>query len=216
MSLGPLRRSRTAVLGVIIFVLVLVFYVPWELPSSVKDRRIPGLSRANVAQLARDSKVKVDELYGLLRVVTSQDTGNTLTENPELDPSSPINWDVYAAGDSSVNWRKEVARLNKEYPVIVFSKTYCPYSKRAKQLLRTYKIRPPPKVIEVDTRSDGDVIKALLTRLTGHSTFPNVIIQGKSIGGSDNLHELHSSGNLEKLIKDTGAKVKKTPSNPAQ
>lgn len=100
------------------------------------------------------------------------------------------------------------------------------FSKKAKELLKTYDLSPRPKVVEVDLRStylrafqtktgaityyyfsytaDADQIKALLTRLTSHSTFPNVFIDGKSIGGSDNLAKLHSGGELVSLLTDAG------------
>ena len=44
-------------------------------------------------------------------------------------------------------------------------------------------------------------------RLTGHGTFPNVIVQRKSIGGSDDLAQLHGSGKLVKLLSAAGVKA---------
>jgi len=98
------------------------------------------------------------------------------------------------------------------------------FSKRAKELLASYDIQPPPTIVEVDIRGnvaaraflhiltpssdDGNVIKHLLTRLTNHSTFPNILIRGKSIGGSDDLQALHSNKSLTKLIEQAGAKAR--------
>ena len=59
----------------------------------------------------------------------------------------------------------------------------------------------PPRPVD-----DGNVIKQLLTRMTGHSTFPNIIVQGKTIGGSDNLMALHASKELRTIIENAGAK----------
>ncbi|KAF9010676.1 thioredoxin-like protein [Cyathus striatus] len=98
--------------------------------------------------------------------------------------------------------------LNEHYPIIVFSKSYCPYSKRAKKLLSRYDIQPEPKIVEVDLRDDADVIKTILTRLTGVSTFPNIIVHGKSIGGSDDLQLLHYDGSLTTILQKAGAVVK--------
>ncbi|GAB1525032.1 hypothetical protein RhiTH_008189 [Rhizoctonia solani] len=89
-------------------------------------------------------------------------------------------------------------------PVVVFSKTYCPYSKRAKSLLSSLKLEPAPYVVEVDLRSDSDTVKALLVRLTGHGTFPNILVRRKSIGGSDDLARLHESGELIPLLATAG------------
>jgi glutaredoxin-related protein len=49
------------------------------------------------------------------------------------------------------------------------------------------------------------MIKHLLTRLTNHSTFPNILLRGKSIGGSDNLQALHANKSLKKLLEEAGA-----------
>ncbi|KIY44552.1 glutaredoxin, partial [Fistulina hepatica ATCC 64428] len=111
-------------------------------------------------------------------------------------------------GDPYFDWPTEVHELNTEYPVVVFSKTYCPYSKRTKALLSTmYELTPPPKIIEVDLRSDGAQLKQLLGRLTNHSTFPNILVQGKSVGGSDDLHALHYRGELTAILQAAGVTV---------
>ena len=39
-----------------------------------------------------------------------------------------------------------------------------------------------------------------LNKLTGGSTVPQIIIDGKSIGGFDNLVKLNSNGMLDKLV----------------
>lgn len=44
-------------------------------------------------------------------------------------------------------------------------------------------------------------------KLTGHGTFPNVIIQRKTIGGSDDLARLHESGQLLELLGAAGVKA---------
>ena len=52
---------------------------------------------------------------------------------------------------------------------------------------------------------DGNVIKQVLTRLTNRSTFPNILLRGKSIGGSDDLNQLHVDKLLAELIEKAGA-----------
>ena len=55
---------------------------------------------------------------------------------------------------------------------------------------------------------DGDFIKAVLTRLTGRSTFPNVILRGKSVGGSDDIVAMHEDGRLRQLFEKAGLQVR--------
>jgi glutaredoxin 3 len=55
---------------------------------------------------------------------------------------------------------------------------------------------------------DGGFIKTVLTRLTGRSTFPNAILRGKSIGGSDEIAMMHKDRRLRQLFEDAGLKVR--------
>ena len=48
----------------------------------------------------------------------------------------------------------------------------------------------------------------MLTRLTGRSTFPNVILRGKSIGGSDDIVTMHEDGHLRQLLEKAGLQVR--------
>lgn len=53
-------------------------------------------------------------------------------------------------------------------------------------------------------------MKTLLTRLTRRSTFPNVILHGHSLGGSDDLIRLHADDRLRHILKAAGVKVRWT------
>ncbi|KAJ6629451.1 glutaredoxin [Mycena sp. CBHHK59/15] len=116
---------------------------------------------------------------------------------------------LYAAGKDDLDWNETVQSLNERYPLVVFSKSYCPYSQRAKALLSTYDLSPPPKIIEVDLRGESSLhVKHVLTRLTRHETFPNVIIRGKSIGGSDDLKKLHADRSLRRMLEGAGMTIR--------
>jgi glutaredoxin len=52
--------------------------------------------------------------------------------------------------------------------------------------------------------ADADKIKEYLTKKTGRSTFPNVFIDGKSIGGGTELASMDSEGSLSKLLHKAG------------
>ena len=67
--------------------------------------------------------------------------------------------------------------------VAIFSKSYCPYSKRAKMALLRKGILPV--VVELDEREDGSDIQKELLDMTGQKTVPSVWVNGKYIGGSD-------------------------------
>ncbi|KAI7825804.1 thioredoxin-like protein [Kickxella alabastrina] len=99
---------------------------------------------------------------------------------------------------------RKVRTLIKKHRVMVFSKTYCPYSRRAKQLLSQYHDGRGLEftVLEADLEADPMEIKAALGAVSGHFTFPNVFVDGKSIGGSDDLAAIHANGELALLLKE--------------
>ncbi|KAH8158715.1 hypothetical protein CIB48_g9524 [Xylaria polymorpha] len=98
-------------------------------------------------------------------------------------------------------------QILKQAPVVIFSKTYCPYSKKAKGvLLEKYIIEPMPYVVELDEHPLGRKLQALLTEKTGRKTVPNILINGESVGGGDEIAELDTRKTLIDKFKSMGGK----------
>ncbi|KAM4059556.1 glutaredoxin domain-containing protein [Hirsutella rhossiliensis] len=101
----------------------------------------------------------------------------------------------------------EMNSILKKAPVIIFSKSYCPYSKRAKSiLLEKYSIKPEPYVVELDEHKLGSLLQDQLLEKTRRRTVPNIMVNGVSIGGSDEIVELDNAGKLAAKIIDLGNK----------
>ncbi|KAI9269009.1 thioredoxin-like protein [Phascolomyces articulosus] len=96
----------------------------------------------------------------------------------------------------------ELESILRAHPLTVFSKTYCPYSRKAKEILNEYPLRIPYYVVEVDLRPDALDVKRLLGEKTGRDTFPNVFVNGGSIGGATELGRFDRSGRLEEILKE--------------
>ncbi len=79
--------------------------------------------------------------------------------------------------------------MNKE--IIIYSKTNCPYCVRAKSLLQregfTFK-----EIMITDDKTREEMI----AKSGGRMTVPQIFIDGKHIGGCDDLHALDASGGL--------------------
>lgn len=102
---------------------------------------------------------------------------------------------------------EDVVALNKlvaESPVLVLSKSYCPYCARTKKLLLQDLNVQNAVVVELDTRADGPSLQAAALELTGQKTVPNVFIEGKHIGGNDKVQDLHRQGALVSLLQNAG------------
>ncbi|XP_075493021.1 glutaredoxin-like [Primulina tabacum] len=98
---------------------------------------------------------------------------------------------------------KELVSAN---PVIVFSKSHCPFCVSVKKLLT--EIGASYKVVELDAEGDGSEIQDALLKWTGQRTVPNVFIGGKHIGGCDATTALHRVGKLVPLLTEAGAVAK--------
>jgi len=102
---------------------------------------------------------------------------------------------------------EELRSILKKSPIIIFSKSYCPYSKKAKNLLlNDYEINPAPYVVELDQHVLGPGIQAELAERTGRRTVPNILVGGISIGGSDDIAKLEQEGTLIEKITSLAAK----------
>ncbi len=121
--------------------------------------------------------------------------------------------------------REELQGILKRSPIVIFSKSYCPHSKRAKKLLLDqYTITPAPYVVELDLmetkvpgkKTDdgedepqvtlGKKVQDLLVTLTGRRTVPNIMINAQSLGGADDVLRLEGDGILVETVKKMGGK----------
>ena len=78
----------------------------------------------------------------------------------------------------------------------IYTTPVCPYCMRAKALLQkkgqTYK--------EIDVASDDALRDAMTKRAGGMYTVPQIFIDGKHIGGCDDLYALDRKGGLDPLL----------------
>lgn len=87
------------------------------------------------------------------------------------------------------------------HPVVIFSKSYCPYCRRAKQVFSQLDVKP--FVVELDQRDDGQDIQNAVSSIVGRRTVPQVFVNSRHIGGSDDTVAAFESGKLERLVSKT-------------
>ena len=78
----------------------------------------------------------------------------------------------------------------------IYTKSYCPYCHRAKELLS---IKGIP-FVEHDVTSDGALEQQMRER-SGRTTVPQIFIDDKHIGGCDDLFALDEAGGLDPILK---------------
>jgi glutaredoxin 3 len=79
--------------------------------------------------------------------------------------------------------------------VEIYTKSYCPYCQRAKELLR----RKGVDYIEHDVTSDP-AREEEMRRRSGRQTVPEIFFEGELIGGCDDLYALEGRGELDRRL----------------
>ena len=80
--------------------------------------------------------------------------------------------------------------------VEMYTKFMCPFCVRAKALLS----RKGADVIDIPAWMDKSKREEMRERSGGQNTFPQIFIDGKHIGGCDDLHALDAKGGLDPLL----------------
>ena len=80
--------------------------------------------------------------------------------------------------------------------VEIYTKVTCPYCVRAKRLLEMKKI----DYREIAVDRGGAPKEEMVQRANGRSTVPQVFIDGRHIGGCDDLMNLEYDGRLDALL----------------
>ena len=105
-------------------------------------------------------------------------------------------------------------------PVVIFSKTSCPYCKTAANTLSIERHRlsrggcsvPRAKVISLDELPTkvANQMQDIFFETTGARTVPRVFVEGQCIGGAEDLVRYQQTGGLEMALR----KLSKCPREP--
>jgi glutaredoxin 3 len=87
--------------------------------------------------------------------------------------------------------------------VEIYTTRYCPYCLSAKALLN----RKGIAFIEIDVSDDPEERDRMVERANGAMTVPQIFIGSTHVGGSDELHALHRSGQLDALLAAEGIEL---------
>lgn len=82
----------------------------------------------------------------------------------------------------------------------MYTTAFCPFCTRAKNLLKKKDV----PFTEIGVDGDPALRQQMMERSGGGRTVPQIFIDGESIGGSDELVALESSGELDRLLRQTG------------
>ncbi|WP_376876345.1 glutaredoxin 3 [Albirhodobacter sp. R86504] len=80
--------------------------------------------------------------------------------------------------------------------VEIYTTPTCPFCHRAKALLKQKGV----SFEETDVSLDPSIRSAMTTRAGGKRTVPQIFIDGKHIGGCDDLYAVENAGKLDALL----------------
>ncbi|KAJ4919678.1 hypothetical protein JOQ06_026326 [Pogonophryne albipinna] len=94
--------------------------------------------------------------------------------------------------------KSQIQLLIDSNQVMVFSKSYCPYCVKVKDLFKELKLEF--NVMELDLIEDGTNYQDMLLEMTGQKSVPNVFINKTHVGGCDKTLQAHKDGSLQQLL----------------
>jgi len=83
----------------------------------------------------------------------------------------------------------------------IYTTMLCPYCYRAKKLLAQH----GAEFNEIDVMADQDRRREMIERAGGRRTVPQIFIDGKHVGGCEELYELDAAGKLAPLLQPVPA-----------
>ena len=81
-------------------------------------------------------------------------------------------------------------------PIVIYTKSSCPYCHAAKDLLRA----KGAKYEEISVDGDRAGQAAMAVKAGGRSSVPQIFIGATHVGGCDDLHDLEAEGRLDALL----------------
>jgi glutaredoxin 3 len=80
--------------------------------------------------------------------------------------------------------------------VVIYTRLFCGYCTRAKALLD----RKGVTYEEIDAGESPEKRKEMIQRANGRSTYPQIFVGDRHVGGSDDLFALDRAGKLDALL----------------
>lgn len=141
---SPYRRRRITWV-ILLMAAAFIFYASthdtsfWSLPSYLKEVSFSSSVASKVglekAKAVNSERLRVQEIHGLLHFVTAYPNRRLNEEDgainavglglTKVDPTETVDLRVFSP-DGEDDWQQYVKTLREKYPLIVFSKSYCP------------------------------------------------------------------------------------------
>ena len=80
--------------------------------------------------------------------------------------------------------------------IVIYTSAFCGYCARAKRLLKA----KGAEFNEIGVDMNPSLREEMMQKAGGRYTVPQIFINGRHVGGCDDLHDLDARGELDKLL----------------
>ncbi|CAG5986490.1 unnamed protein product, partial [Menidia menidia] len=98
--------------------------------------------------------------------------------------------------------KTQIQLLIDSNQVMVFSKSYCPFCVKVKDLFKELKV--DCNVVELDLIENGTTYQDMLLEMTGQKTVPNVFINKTHLGGCDKTMQVRAERTFVHFTRTPG------------
>lgn len=104
---------------------------------------------------------------------------------------------VYLSEGNALQNKFTLERKKSLMSIVIYTTPSCPYCVRAKKLLESKGM----KYDEINVAVDQEARLQMIEKAGGKTSVPQIFINDKHIGGSDDLFALDRAGKLDPLLK---------------
>ena len=80
--------------------------------------------------------------------------------------------------------------------ITMYARSWCPYCRAAKELLDSKGV----PYNEIDIERQGNARQEMIQKAGGRTSVPQIFIDGRHVGGCDDLFALERQGKLDQLL----------------
>ncbi|KAL0945353.1 hypothetical protein HGRIS_000851 [Hohenbuehelia grisea] len=202
------RKLLTAALVTFVSVVTLASVLPFSSSSASaplsRSRIYPVRAATAAADFEFTAEQELAAVTSFVTAVASNALPASVDASAPIDPQLVLEFGISGDAQSELEeMQQDVWNLN---PVVLYGQKHSAASRSVKATLSSLNLSPPPTFVDVDTREDASIVSAIVTRVTGATEFPILLVGGKVIA-TDDLEALQAFGELKTILAAAGATV---------
>lgn len=115
--------------------------------------------------------------------------------------SNRLQLDQGASDKSEKYYMDQVNKFINDNDFVVFTKSYCPYSRALLEMLNGHGLEGQYKVFEIDRELHGNEVHKALKEKSGRLTIPNVYLNKENLGGDEEVEAMAKNGVLKTKLE---------------